>query len=84
MAWRYQSAQNATVVAIIGDAISEQQRANPIVGKRLAAGLRCAPSIQGVLLTPTAASLSKKQDRVGVLCVEAGVDEKTFWMLAHD
>lgn len=67
----------------IGDALSEQQRKRPIVSKRLAAGLRCATSIQGVLLDAKEVRLGPKQGRTGVNCVEAGVDEKTFWMLAH-
>lgn len=83
-AWRYKSAKNATVVAVIGDPISAEQRADPIVKKRLAAGLRCAPSLQGLLITPSAVAVSKKREHPGLLCVEAGIDERIFWMLAHD
>ncbi|MES1207424.1 MAG: hypothetical protein ABUS79_15925 [Pseudomonadota bacterium] len=90
LAWRYPSARGATVVAVIGDAIPPDAippagRADPIVGKRLAQGLRCAPSLQGVLLTPRGPSTAtRKRGDFGVLRVEGGVDEKVLWMLAHD
>ncbi|HEY0715053.1 MAG TPA: hypothetical protein VGF45_20395 [Polyangia bacterium] len=84
MAWRYKSANGTIVLGVVGDPLSNQQKADPIIARRVAAGLRCAPSLQGVFLTGKVATLSKKRTGGQVHCVEAGLDEKTFWMLAHD
>lgn len=84
MAWRYPGVRGATIVAVIGDPISEERRADPIVRKRLDHGLRCAPAIQAVLLTANGAKATKKRADFGLTCVEGGVDEKVFWILAHD
>ncbi|HEY0705803.1 MAG TPA: hypothetical protein VGG33_03355 [Polyangia bacterium] len=84
MAWRYKSAKDLIALAVIGDALTDQQKSEAILARRLAAGLRCAPSLQGILLTATQARLTKKRDHTQVHCVEAGTDEKTFWLLAHE
>lgn len=82
-AWRYGSAQGATTIAVIGDPVPESMRSDRYLREQRE-GFRCAASVQGVLLLGPKVWLSKKHDRVGPICVEIGIDQKVFWMLAHD
>jgi hypothetical protein len=40
-------------------------------------------SLQAVLLREGRIILSRKRAQAGVFCVETGLDEKDFWLLAH-
>jgi len=82
MAWRYPTADNATVVAIIGDPVPERMR-DDVYRRWIDQGFHCAGSIQGVALRKESVSATPPRSQVGVFCVEAGLDQKEFWLLAH-
>jgi hypothetical protein len=83
VAWRYPSAGNATVIAVIGDPVPEL-RDSSSYRERTQHGYHCAGSMQGVLLRADGASVGRKHADVGVLCAEVSLDEKDYWILAHD
>lgn len=84
MAWRYPSAKNATVAMVIGDAISEaakSQRPN------FAQMGFCAANRQALVLPDDAAAPGRalpKSSAPRIICARYGVDEKDFWLAAHD
>jgi hypothetical protein len=84
MAWRYASAKNVTVAMVMGDAISEaakSQRPN------LAQMGFCAANRQALLLPDDVAApvrVLPKSSSPRVICARFGVDEKDFWLAAHD
>lgn len=82
MAWRYPG-KGAVVLAVIGDPLPENLRAGSLARLREQQGMRCAASVQGLLLRGETVALSKKREHVGVLCAELGLNEKDFWLLAH-
>jgi hypothetical protein len=94
MAYRYPSAGNATAIAVIGDPVPDELWRNlPDTPEQLRARKQtthCASRLQGVVLTVEGARLSKSwiSKRGGaeprLLCTEGGLDEKDFWLLAHD
>jgi hypothetical protein len=83
MALRYASAGGVVTLAIIGDTIPQELREGSLYQLREQQGLRCAASVQAVLLDTDQIQLSKKRERIGVLCVELGLEERDFWLLAH-
>jgi hypothetical protein len=82
MAWRYPG-KAVAVLAVIGDPLPEKLRAGSLARLREQQGMRCAASVQGLLLRGETIALSKKREHVGVLCLELGLNEKDFWLLAH-
>lgn len=84
IAWKYRSANGVISVAAIGDPIPADMRSSRLYQSRLQQGYLCASSMQGVLLLGNKARLSKKRENVGILCVELQVEEKDFWLLAHE
>jgi hypothetical protein len=88
MAWRYRTAGNAVVLAVIGDPIRQDQRHDELYLLRTRQGMHCSASVQGVLLGGGAAQvgvkLGKKRSHIGILCAELGLEQKDFWILAHD
>lgn len=84
MAWKYPTARGTTVLAVIGDAVLPSGPNDELHEQRKAQKFRCAGSLQGVKLTATGATLSPKRAQASVFCVETALDEKDFWMLAHD
>lgn len=83
MAWRYDGANGATVIAVIGDPISASFQQDDVYRLRMQQGMQCAGSVQGILLRDDRIELSSKREQIGVLCAELGMDEKDFWLLAH-
>ncbi len=81
LAWRYASAKNAIVLAIIGD--PDEDASFPSYAPSIALGYHCGISMQGVLLRKNNVSLSTVRKNNAVYCVETGVDEKNYWLLAH-
>jgi hypothetical protein len=94
MAYRYPSADNAIAIAVIGDPVPDDLWRNlPDTAEQLQARKQtshCASRLQGVVLTAGGARLSKSwiSKRGGaeprLLCTEAGIDEKDYWLLVHD
>lgn len=83
MAWRYPGAKGVTAIAVIGDPVPDGMRGDLFM-RRQREGLRCVASVQGVRILGETVRLAKKRQRVGVLCAELGLEEKAFWMIAHD
>jgi hypothetical protein len=84
IAWRYRSAKGVIAVAVIGDPLPDDIRSSSLYKSRQQQGYRCASRKQGVLFLGNKARLSTKRENAGLLCVESGVEEKDFWMLAHE
>jgi hypothetical protein len=84
MAWKYPTARGATVVAIIGDSVADSMREGSLFKTRQAQNFRCAGSLQGVKFISGTPLTTPKRHQTGVYCVETGLEEKDFWMLAHD
>jgi hypothetical protein len=84
IAWRYRSAKGVIAVAVIGDLIPDDIRSSSLYKSRQQQGYRCASRKQGILFLGNRAWLSKKSESAGLFCVESGVEEKDFWMLAHE
>jgi len=84
MAWKYSTAGDAKVIAVIGDSVADSLRRGALFKTRQAQNYRCAGSLQGVKIGSGAPVTTPKRHQTGVFCVEAGLDEKDFWMLAHD
>ena len=82
-AWRYGGKRNMTVVAVIGDPVPDRMCSDPICRSRQAQNFHCGASLQAVLLRKGRITLSRKRAQAGVFCVETGLDEKDFWLLAH-
>lgn len=84
IAWRYRSAKGVIAVAVIGDPIPDDIRSSSLYKSRQQQGYLCASSMQGILFLGNKVWLSKKRENVGLFCVESEVQEKDFWMLAHE
>lgn len=84
IAWRYRSAKGVIAVAVIGDPIPDDIRSSSLYKSRQQQGYLCASSMQGILFLGNKVRLSKKRENVGLFCVESGVEEKDFWMFAHE
>jgi hypothetical protein len=84
IAWRYRSAKGVIAIAVIGDPIPDDIRSSSLYKSRQQQGYLCASSMQGILFLGSKVQLSKKREDVGLLCVESEVQEKDFWMLAHE
>jgi hypothetical protein len=82
-AWRYGAKRNMTVVAVIGDPVPDRLCSDPVCRSRARANFHCGASLQAVLLREGRITLSRKRAQAGVFCVETGLDEKEFWLLAH-
>jgi hypothetical protein len=81
MAYRYRSADGVIALAIIGDPVSPT---HPDYQEITRAGDHCAVSLRGLRLHGTKASLSPKRPYGSLKCVERPIEEKDFWILAHD
>jgi hypothetical protein len=88
VAWRYAGKQAVAVMAVIGDPMAEGLAKDPVWQQRIKAGFRCAGNVQGILVRKadagtTTVTTTKKRGSAGALCVEVGMDEKDYWLLAH-
>lgn len=83
LAWRYASAKNALTLAVIGDPVGDNLRQSALYRLRQAQNMHCAGSVQGILIRANQVNVSQVRGQVGVLCLETGMDEKDFWLLAH-
>jgi len=84
MVWKYSTAHDAKVIAVIGDPVSDRHRSGSLFKTRQAQNLHCAGSLQGVKVISGGPVLGPKRNQSAVSCVETGINEKDFWMLAHD
>ena len=67
------------VLIILGTTANEEDRALWNLPKDLVCGSR----IQGIIITESGISASKKSMKGGVTCKDKGSDEKNFWSFAH-
>lgn len=81
--WRYPDLGMVAVLAVIGDPVSPPLAGDSVSTVRAAHGYHCAGSVQGVLFRKGTLARSPKRANVGELCVEVGMDEKGYWLLAH-
>jgi hypothetical protein len=79
--WQY-GKNNTTVVAVIGDPVPERMCPDGSCRAPLRQNFRCGGSLQAGLLRGRQLARSAKRGP-GVFCVETGLDEKEFWLLAH-
>jgi hypothetical protein len=85
MAWRYRSAGGATALAVIGDPAVPQPEPDSLYQSRKRAGLHCTGSLQGIKLRGPRVRLQQKSgEGLGLYCQELGIEEKGFWLIAHD
>ncbi|WP_338845792.1 hypothetical protein V8J88_18955 [Massilia sp. W12] len=82
-AWRYPDAGNVIALAVIGDAPDAALQNSSLYRLRQSQGMHCAGSLQGLLLYPAEIKTSAVQRQSGVFCLEIGLEEKNFWLLAH-
>ncbi len=78
-AWRYPSANNVIVIAVLGD----PQNTDPVFLQHAAHSAQCGTSVQAILLAPTEFGLGPLEKNGRVQCAEYGMDEKRFWLWAH-
>jgi len=83
MGWRYASAGSALVLAVLGDAISQEAASSNEYRVRKKKDFHCASSIQGILISKKQVSLTAVRANVGIFCAELGLEEQDFWLLAH-
>jgi hypothetical protein len=76
-AWKYPSAGNAVTVIVVGGPTTSTR------AKRWPAA-HCAGGARALLLQHDRLRLSKTAYSNELFCVEGGVDEKTFWIFAHE
>jgi hypothetical protein len=87
MAWRYQRSKvlaSTTIAIVIGDPVATAEQSSSLSGVR--ASYRCGVSLQGVSLEKDSSRLPRMlgvEKNTGTYCVEQGVDEKLFWLLAN-
>jgi hypothetical protein len=79
MAWRFAGPASVTVLAFIGEPVSEQQWAK----RPKLRGAQCGSRTQGLRLHDGKAELTKRILE-GFACIERGLDEKDFWLFAHE
>jgi hypothetical protein len=79
-AWRYRDKKGAVFLALIGDPVSP---ATTQRWGRSFPGSRCGESIQGVVVRKEGVEIGQKNGGGRVYCVETGMEEKNFWLLAH-
>ncbi len=85
MTWRYPNNKKLDSIAmVIGDPIPAAEVASKL--GQLRANFRCGTSLQGVAFDRKAsapARLTSVDKNSGITCVEQGLDEKAFWLMAH-
>ena len=81
-AWKYPSARSAIVFVIIGDPVPDALRKGS--PDRAAQGYHCASSFQGAIVRDAHVSLTRKRERAGLYCAEFDIEEKSYWLLAHN
>lgn len=69
-----------SVLVVVGTPVGEEARAK----WNLPAGEVCGEEIQGILFREAGPVASSAVQRGGVVCRDAGADEKVFWGFAHD
>lgn len=84
MAWKYATAHDAKVLAVIGDPVGDPYRADPLFKTRQEKGYRCGGSLQGIKVFKGGPVATVKWNQKAAYCVETGIDEKDYWMLGHD
>jgi hypothetical protein len=79
--WQY-GKTNTTVIAVIGDPIPERMCPGGACRAPPRQDFRCGGSLQAALLRGGQLTRSAKRGP-GMFCVDTGLDEKEFWLLAH-
>ena len=79
--WQY-GKSNTTVVAVIGDPVPQRMCPDGNCRAPPRQDFRCGGSLQAGLLRGGQLARSAKRGP-GIFCVETGLDEKEFWLLAH-
>jgi len=83
MAWRYPDVGSEAVVAVLGDPVVEHIRTSDEFAEWLAMGWRCSGSLQALHVGDAKIEAGSKREGIGAVCVERGLDETGFWLLAH-
>jgi len=79
-AFAYPDVKVDAALMVIGAPLSEEEREK----RRLPADLFCGTEAQGILIKGGVARASKTTQSQGMVCATSGVDEKRFWMFAHE
>lgn len=81
IAWRHP--RGRTLFAVLGDPMPPDQVSSKLYQTRLAQNMHCTSSMQGVWVLKNRLELAALRKDIGVVCVELGLEEKDFWLLAH-
>jgi hypothetical protein len=85
MAFRYKVARGTVAIAVIGDSPVPDPRPESMYQTRLRQGYHCTGSMQGIRFRGSLVQVMPKEGNgQGLFCVEIGLEEKDFWMIAHD
>ncbi len=79
MAWKFSGRQPVVALVVIGGPISERQKAK----RPHAKDTECASRTRGLLLQGQSLKLSKRTGD-SFVCTTSGLDEKDFWLFAHE
>ena len=83
MAWQYARARNVLVLAVLGDALSQELISGNQYRLIKKQNFHCGSSIQGILIRDQKIELSTERANVGIFCAEIGIEEQDYWLLAH-
>lgn len=83
MAWKFADREGAIYLAVLGDPVAASLQETLTFKTRAEQGLTCMGSMQALVVKDSIVSAGTKREQVGILCAEMGIDEKSFWLLAH-
>jgi hypothetical protein len=83
MAFRYKVAGGTVAIAVIGDPPVRDPGPQSLYDSQVGQGYHCTDGMQGVRFRAARVQLLPKHSH-GLFCLEEGLDEKEFWMIAHD
>lgn len=79
MAWKFAGRQPIVALVIIGGPVSDRQLAK----RPFAKSTECPSRARAILLRGQSLALSKRTGEL-LVCTTSGLDEKDFWLFAHE
>jgi hypothetical protein len=80
MAWRFGDLGGVTVLAAIGDPVSEAEW----LKRPKLRGARCGARARGIRVLENNVVEVSKRIADGFVCADGGLEEKDFWLFAHE
>ncbi len=84
MAWQFLDRAGKTFAAVIGDAVDASLKDSLTYKTRLEQGLHCAGSVQALIVENGSVQAGRKNAGQGIYCAELGLEQASFWLLAHE